>query len=87
AFPTACPQVGGCPQAPQATTIGYSISNSKPIVQTHTSIGIDYLIPSRMGIQYRFMTPAPLSTANCGEQRVVPTVMFMMKKWGISWVR
>ncbi|MGH8651578.1 MAG: hypothetical protein ACREYE_05075, partial [Gammaproteobacteria bacterium] len=41
AFPTACPQVGGCPQAPQATTIGYSISNSKPIVQTHTSIGID----------------------------------------------
>jgi hypothetical protein len=42
AFPTAHPQAGGCPQAPQATISGYEICNSKPTVQTHTFIGIDW---------------------------------------------
>jgi hypothetical protein len=42
AFPTARPQTGNCPQTPQTFIIGYEISNSKPSVQTHTSIGIDW---------------------------------------------
>jgi len=29
AFPTARPQAGGCPQAPQASSIGFEISNSR----------------------------------------------------------